>query len=62
MSQPEEVLAQSMADLAEPRQIEHTEAVLVQLAANLPMPNQDALTEDADKVSERLAVIDDAIS
>jgi hypothetical protein len=51
-----------MADLAEPRRIEHTEAVSAQSAANLPAPNQDALTEDADEVSGRSAAIDDAIS
>jgi hypothetical protein len=60
--QPEEALARSMADLAEPHWIEHTEAVLVQLATNLPALNQDALTKDADEVSERSAAIDDAIS
>jgi hypothetical protein len=59
---PEEAPARSMADLAEPRRIEHTEAVSAQSAANLPAPNQDALTEDADEASGRSAAIDDAIS
>jgi len=51
-----------MADLAEPRWIEHMEVVLAQSATNLPTLNQDALTEDADEASGQLAAIDDAIS
>jgi len=51
-----------MADLADPHQIKHMEAVLAQLAANLPVLNLDALTKDTDEASGRSAVIDNAIS
>ena len=43
---PEEALAQSKADLAVPYQIEDAEVVLARSAANLPMHNPDASTND----------------
>src|SRR6267154_2146231 len=47
---PEKALARSMADLAEPHQIDNLEVVLAQLAANLPAPNPDASTKDVDRM------------
>ena len=55
MPRPEEAPAQSMADLAKPYQIDDTEAVLARSAANLPTPNPDASTKDADRVLTRSA-------
>ena len=52
---PEEAPARSMADLAEPYRIDDAEVVLARSAANLSMPNPDALTKDTDRVLTRSA-------
>jgi hypothetical protein len=53
---PEEALVQSKADLAVPHWIEDTEVVLAQSAANLPMHNLDASTNDTSEGLVRSAV------
>ena len=52
---PEEALARSMTDLAEPYRIGDEEAVLARSAANLPAPNPDASAKHADRVLTRSA-------
>ena len=53
---PEEALVQSKVDLAVPYWIEDTEVVLARLAANLPVCNLDASTNDTSEGLVRLAV------